>query len=70
MTQAGGRTTMALTARTRSMFKADHPREIDSHINFFGGGGEPASDMCGEALLDALTSDASTEEADEGSSCA
>ena len=70
MTQVGGRTATALIARTRSVFKADHPREIDSHINFFGGGGEPASDMCGEALLDALMSDASTDEADEGPSCA
>ena len=54
--------------RARDLFKADHPRDIDRHIAFFG---EDATrrDMCGEALLDALTHD-SLDADDEGSSCA
>jgi len=39
---------------TRTLFKADHPRDIDQHIAFFGDE-PPGGDMCGEALLDALT---------------
>jgi hypothetical protein len=38
-----------------TLFKADHPREIDRHIAFFGGDETATRDMCGEALLDALT---------------
>jgi hypothetical protein len=38
-----------------TLFKADHPREIDRHIAFFGGDEAATRDMCGEALLDALT---------------
>ncbi|MGH7340122.1 MAG: hypothetical protein ACREKH_06500 [Candidatus Rokuibacteriota bacterium] len=53
--------------RTRALFKADHPRDIDRHIAFFGGEDSAASDMCGEALLHALTR---TGEDDEVSSCA
>lgn len=37
------------------LFKADHPRQIDRHIAFFGDHEATARDMCGEALLDALT---------------
>ncbi len=37
------------------LFKADHPREIDRHIAFFGEQEATTRDMCGEALLDALT---------------
>ena len=37
------------------LFKADHPREIDRHIAFFGEQEAAAHDMCGETLLDALT---------------
>ena len=53
--------------RARDLFKADHPRDIDRHIAFFG---EDATkrDMCGEALLDALTHDSAND--DEASSCA
>jgi hypothetical protein len=53
--------------RARALFKADHPREIDRHIAFFGDDEEAARDMCGEALLDALTG---SSEDDEVSSCA
>ena len=54
--------------QARSLFKADHPREIDRHIEFFGTHEATSRDMCGEALLDALTQGSSDE--DEGSSCA
>jgi hypothetical protein len=54
--------------RARDLFKADHPRDIDRHIAFFGGEDTTRRDMCGEALLDALTHDSSVE--DEASSCA
>ena len=37
------------------LFKADHPREIDRQIAFFGRQEAAARDMCGEALLEALT---------------
>ena len=50
----------------RALFKADHPREIDRHIAFFGHDEASARDMCGEALLDALTG---SSEDDEASSC-
>jgi hypothetical protein len=48
-----------------ALFKADHPREIDRHIAFFGDHEDSARDMCGEALLDALTHGSS--DADEAS---
>jgi hypothetical protein len=54
---------------TRSLFKADHPREIDRHIEFFGAHEAGSPDMCGEALLDALIQDSSDDE-EEGPSCA
>ena len=41
--------------QARALFKADHPREIDRHIAFFGNDEAAGRDMCGEALLDALT---------------
>ena len=47
------------------LFKADHPREIDRHIAFFGEQEAARRDMCGEALLDALTHPSA--EADEES---
>ena len=50
-----------------SLFKHDRPRAIDRHIAFFGDEGAAARDMCGEALLDALTGTASDED-DETSS--
>jgi hypothetical protein len=50
----------------RLLFKADHPRDIDRHIEFFGDRDAAARDMCGEALLDALTRGSE----DEVSSCA
>jgi hypothetical protein len=63
--------TRELASRARSVFKADHPRDIDGHINFFGSGGAPARDMCGEVLLDALIGETpADEEYDEGPSCA
>jgi len=40
------------------LFKPDHPRAIDQHIDYFGGAGaSPAAtddDSCGEALLERL----------------
>ena len=54
--------------RARDLFKPDHPRDIDRHIAFFGGQEATSRDMCGEALLDALTQGSSDE--DEGTSCA
>jgi hypothetical protein len=56
--------------RSRALFKADHPREIDRHIAFFGGEEAASPDMCGEALLDALTQRPSDDDEDEGPSCA
>ena len=41
--------------RPQALFKADHPRDIDRHIDFFGRHEGATHDMCGEALLDALT---------------
>lgn len=53
--------------RARALFKADHPRDIDRHIAFFGTEDTATRDMCGEALLDALTG---SDEDEEASSCA
>jgi hypothetical protein len=53
---------------SQTLFKADHPRDIDRHIAFFGEQDPAGRDMCGEALLDALTQGSS--EDDEGASCA
>lgn len=42
------------------LFKVDHPRSIDRHIDYFGTGAglpRPASDPCGEGLLDMLGED-------------
>jgi hypothetical protein len=41
--------------RARALFKADHPRDIDRHIAFFGDEDSATRDMCGEVLLDVLT---------------
>ena len=49
--------------RARTLFKPDHPREIDRHIAFFGNDEASARDMCGEALLDALTRSGEDDEA-------
>src|SRR5262245_31127643 len=63
-----GRTSMARSTMehaqpgARAIFKADHPREIDRHIAFFGGEDAATRDMCGEALLDALTGRSDDEE--------
>jgi hypothetical protein len=43
------------------LFKRDHPRHIDTYIDFFGGDSSAATDPCGEALLDALAADESEE---------
>ena len=44
--------------RNRLFFKADHPREIDQYIDYFGGAGGAATvagdDVCGETLLERL----------------
>jgi hypothetical protein len=48
-------TTEQAQPRARALFKADCPRDIDRHIAFFGNEDAAARDMCGEALLDALT---------------
>ncbi len=52
---------------SRSLFKSDRPRAIDRHIDFFGDQTAAGRDMCGEALLDALTG--VEIENDEASSC-
>ena len=62
------RTTEHSQPRARDLFKADHPREIDRLIEFFGDHETSTRDMCGEALLDALTKE--SRETDEVSSCA
>jgi hypothetical protein len=54
MTHTLSRTTIE-PAPAAALFKPDRPRAIDRHIDFFGDHGGPARDMCGEALLDALT---------------
>ncbi len=54
--------------RAQALFKADRPRDIDRHIAFFGHQDTAARDMCGEALLDALTGGSG--ENDAVSSCA
>jgi hypothetical protein len=61
-------TTEHSQTRAQALFKADHPREIDRHIAFFGDASAAGRDMCGEALLDALTHDSS--DADGATSCA
>jgi hypothetical protein len=42
----------------RLFFKADHPRAIDQHIDYFGGAGGASAaagdDLCGETLLERL----------------
>lgn len=42
----------------RLLFKADRPRAIDQHIDYFGGASEPpaedSEDTCGETLLERL----------------
>jgi hypothetical protein len=48
-------TTEPAAPAARSLFKPDRPRAIDRHIDFFGDHAAAARDMCGEALLDALT---------------
>jgi len=67
MGQALTRITMEpASPATRSLFKSDRPRAIDRHIDFFGDQAAAGRDMCGEALLDALTGES---ERDEVSSC-
>jgi hypothetical protein len=58
------RMTTEHTAEGR-LFKADHPRHIDRHIAFFGDPDAASRDMCGEALLDALTHRSSDTDDDE-----
>ena len=55
-------TTEPESPATRSLFKADRPRAIDRHIAFFGDEAAVSHDMCGEALLDALTADETEDE--------
>jgi hypothetical protein len=50
-----------------ALFKPDRPRAIDRHIAFFGDQAAAGRDMCGEALLDALTG--GEPDSDELSSC-
>jgi hypothetical protein len=46
----------ARTGVRQLLFKPDHPRAIDQHIDYFGGATEPTSDMeadvCGEMILE------------------
>jgi hypothetical protein len=60
-------TTEPASPAARSLFKSDRPRAIDRHIDFFGDHAAAGRDMCGEALLDALTGVES--ESDEVPSC-
>ena len=55
-------TTEPESQAARSLFKADRPKAIDRHIAFFGNEAAISQDMCGEALLDALTADESEDE--------
>jgi hypothetical protein len=55
-------TTEHSEAPAHALFKADHPREIDRHIAFFGYDEAPARDKCGEALPDALTGSGDADE--------
>ena len=55
MPQTTSRMTTEHSEEGQPLFKADHPRQIDRHIAFFGAQDAVARDMCGEALLDALT---------------
>ena len=69
MAHLSGTTTERPGPQARALFKADHPRDIDRHIAFFGGDEQTSTrDMCGEALLDALTHRSSDDE--EAPSCA
>jgi hypothetical protein len=43
-------------APTGRLFKADRPRTIDRHIDYFGGASADG-DLCGEVLLDLLDAD-------------
>jgi hypothetical protein len=65
MTHALSRNTTD-TAPAAVLFKADRPRAIDRTIDFFGDPGAASRDMCGEALLDALTG--ASDDDDEASS--
>lgn len=67
MTHMPRTTTEREEPRGRALFKADHPRDIDRHIAFFGDEHASGHDMCGEVLLDALTHRSS--DTDEASSC-
>ena len=60
-------TTESAPTAAHSLFKPDRPRAIDRHIAFFGDHAAAARDMCGEALLDALTGAAP--ESEEAWSC-
>jgi hypothetical protein len=60
-------TTESAPPAAHSLFKPDRPRAIDRHIDFFGDHAAAARDMCGEALLDALTG--APPESEEASSC-
>jgi hypothetical protein len=68
MAYAPRTTTEHSEPRARALFKADRPRDIDRHIAFFGDAHAADPDMCGEALLDALTHNSS--DTDEATSCA
>jgi hypothetical protein len=68
MGQALSRMTTELAAPAApALYKPDRPRAIDRHIAFFGDQAASARDMCGEALLDALTG--AEPEIEEASSC-
>jgi hypothetical protein len=59
MTHAAKTLAAAVRAREgrRLFFKADRPRAIDRHIDYFGGAGGPSladDDMCGETVLERL----------------
>jgi hypothetical protein len=44
-------------ARNRTLYKADHPRDIDRYIDFFGEGvarPQVSEDRCGDLLLGLL----------------
>ncbi len=58
---ARGFETPSLPTVRLQIFKADHPRAVDSYIDYFGGrlaaNVSPENDPCGEGLLDALARD-------------
>ena len=63
------RTTMeAASPAAPALFKPDRPRAIDRHIDFFGDQAAAGGDMCGEALLDALTGAATDVDEEEDTS--